>query len=71
MGRVCAVAEYHVPAYADIGTIDITLVDEKDDHVNPIGVKGVGEIPIVGVAASIANAVYHATGKRVRELPSR
>ena len=62
-------AEYHVPVNADIGSIDIVFVDEIDEHVNPIGVKGVGEIPIVGVAASIANAVYHATGKRVRELP--
>ena len=62
-------AEYHVPVNADIGRIDVTFVEEKDEHVNPIGVKGVGEIPIVGVAASVANAVYHATGKRVRDLP--
>jgi xanthine dehydrogenase YagR molybdenum-binding subunit len=62
-------AEYHVPVNADIGSIDIAFVDELDEHVNPIGVKGVGEIPIVGVAASVANAVYHATGKRVRDLP--
>jgi xanthine dehydrogenase YagR molybdenum-binding subunit len=46
-------------------------VDEHDEHVNPIGVKGAGEIGITGVAASIANAVYHATGKRVRDLPIR
>jgi xanthine dehydrogenase YagR molybdenum-binding subunit len=62
-------AEYHVPVNADIGSIDIAFVEENDPHVNPIGVKGVGEIPIVGVAASIANAIYHATGKRVRDLP--
>jgi xanthine dehydrogenase YagR molybdenum-binding subunit len=62
-------AEYHVPVNADIGKIDVMFVEESDPHVNPIGVKGVGEIPIVGVAASIANAVYHATGKRVRDLP--
>jgi xanthine dehydrogenase YagR molybdenum-binding subunit len=62
-------AEYHVPVNADIGSIDVVFVEENDPHVNPIGVKGVGEIPIVGVAASIANAVYHATGKRVRSLP--
>jgi xanthine dehydrogenase YagR molybdenum-binding subunit len=62
-------AEYHVPVNADIDTIDVTLVDEKDPYVNPIGVKGAGEIGITGVAAAIANAVYHATGKRVRELP--
>ncbi len=62
-------AEYHVPVNADIGSIDVTFVREDDAHVNPIGVKGVGEIPIVGVAGAIANAIYHATGKRVRDLP--
>jgi len=62
-------AEYHVPVNADIGSIDVTFVPEDDAHINPIGAKGVGEIPIVGVAASIANAVYHATGKRIRDLP--
>ncbi len=62
-------AEYQVPVNADIGTIDATLVDEHDAYVNPIGVKGGGEIGITGVAASLANAVYHATGKRVRDLP--
>jgi xanthine dehydrogenase YagR molybdenum-binding subunit len=64
-------AEYHVPVNADIGTIDVTFVEEQDAHVNPIGVKGAGEIGITGVAASIANAVFHATGKRVRDLPIR
>jgi len=64
-------AEYQVPVNADVGTIDVTFVDENDANVNPIGVKGAGEIGITGVAASIANAVYHATGKRVRELPIR
>jgi xanthine dehydrogenase YagR molybdenum-binding subunit len=64
-------AEYHVPVNADVGTIDVNFVDEKDEHVNPIGVKGAGEIGITGVAASIANAVYHATGVRVRDLPIR
>lgn len=62
-------AEYHVPVNADIGTIDTTLLDEHDPYLNPIGVKGAGEIGIVGVAPAIANAVYHATGKRVRDLP--
>jgi xanthine dehydrogenase YagR molybdenum-binding subunit len=62
-------AEYHVPVNADVGVIDATLVDEDDPHVSPIGAKGAGEIGITGVAASIANAVYHATGVRVRELP--
>ncbi len=63
--------EYHVPVNADVGRIDVHFVDEKDSHVNPIGVKGVGEVGITGVAASIANAVYHATGKRIRDLPIR
>jgi xanthine dehydrogenase YagR molybdenum-binding subunit len=62
-------AEYHVPVNADVGSIDVTLVDEVDPYVNPIGVKGIGEIGITGVAAAIANAVYNATGVRVRELP--
>jgi xanthine dehydrogenase YagR molybdenum-binding subunit len=64
-------AEYLLPVNADVGTIDVHFVDEPDANVNPIGVKGVGEIGITGVAASIANAVYHATGKRVRDLPIR
>jgi xanthine dehydrogenase YagR molybdenum-binding subunit len=64
-------AEYLVPVNADVGTIDVHFVDEQDEHVNPIGAKGAGEIGITGVAASIANAVYHATGKRVRDLPIR
>jgi len=64
-------AEYHVPVNADVGTIDVHFVDEKDAVVNPIGAKGAGEIGITGVAASIANAVFHATGTRVRDLPIR
>ena len=62
-------AEYHVPVNADIGTLDVSFVEENDPYVNPIGVKGIGEIGITGVAAAIANAVYNATGVRVRELP--
>ncbi len=70
-GRVmnADIAEYHVPVNADIQDIKVIFVDEPDDIINPLGVKGVGEIGIVGVAAAIANAVYHATGKRVRDLP--
>ncbi|HEY5060164.1 MAG TPA: xanthine dehydrogenase family protein molybdopterin-binding subunit [Gemmatimonadaceae bacterium] len=64
-------AEYHVPVNADVGTIDVHFVEEHDPYVNPIGVKGAGEIGITGVAASIANAVFHATGKRIRDLPVR
>jgi xanthine dehydrogenase YagR molybdenum-binding subunit len=62
-------ADYHVPINADVHAIDVIFVDEKDDEINPLGVKGVGEIGIVGTAAAIANAIYHATGKRVRDLP--
>jgi xanthine dehydrogenase YagR molybdenum-binding subunit len=62
-------AEYHVPVNADIGSIEVEVVDEDDPHVNPLGAKGIGEIGITGVAAAIANAVYHATGRRVRDLP--
>ena len=62
-------ADYHVPVHADVHAIDVIFVDEEDREINPLGVKGVGEIGIVGTAAAIANAVYHATGKRVRDLP--
>jgi xanthine dehydrogenase YagR molybdenum-binding subunit len=61
--------EYHVPVNADIGSIDVQVVEEDDRHVNPLGAKGIGEIGITGVAAAVANAVYHATGRRVRNLP--
>jgi xanthine dehydrogenase YagR molybdenum-binding subunit len=64
-------AEYLVPVNADVGTIDVHFVDENDFHVSTVGAKGVGEIGITGVAASIANAVFHATGKRIRDLPIR
>ncbi len=63
------IAEYHVPVNADVYDIDVIFVDEQDDFVNPMRIKGLGEIGIVGVAAAIANAVYHATGVRVRDLP--
>jgi xanthine dehydrogenase YagR molybdenum-binding subunit len=63
------IAEYHVPVNADVQDIEVIFVNEPDEIINPLGVKGVGEIGIVGVAAAIANAVYHATGKRVRDLP--
>jgi xanthine dehydrogenase YagR molybdenum-binding subunit len=62
-------AEYHVPVNADVGDIEIDFVDEHDSLVNPIGVKGIGEIGITGVAAAVSNAVYNATGVRVRDLP--
>jgi xanthine dehydrogenase YagR molybdenum-binding subunit len=63
------IAEYHVPVNADVHDIKVIFVDEPDQIVNPMGIKGLGEIGIVGVAAAIANAIYHATGKRVRDLP--
>lgn len=61
-------AEYHVPVNADVHDIEVILVEAHDKVVNPIGVKGLGEIGIVGTAV-IANAASHATGKRVRDLP--
>jgi xanthine dehydrogenase YagR molybdenum-binding subunit len=60
--------EYHVPVNADIHDLEVIFVDEED-KANPLGVKGLGEIGIVGVAAAISNAVFHATGKRIRHLP--
>ena len=62
-------AEYHVPVNADVHDIEVIFVKEEDDIVNPIGAKGIGEIGLVGVAAAIGNAIYNATGKRIRELP--
>lgn len=70
-GRVmnANLAEYLVPVHADVPATHAVLVEEVDHHVNEIGTKGIGEIGIVGAAAAIANAVYHATGKRIRDLP--
>ena len=62
-------AEYHIPVQADIQDIDVIFVDEPDPEVTPLGVKGLGEIGIVGTAGAVANAIFHATGKRVRSLP--
>ncbi|HKS63043.1 MAG TPA: xanthine dehydrogenase family protein molybdopterin-binding subunit [Xanthobacteraceae bacterium] len=62
-------AEYHVPVNADIHDIEVIFVDEPDEVINPLGIKGVGEIGVVGTAAAVANAIWHATGKRVRDLP--
>jgi xanthine dehydrogenase YagR molybdenum-binding subunit len=62
-------AEYHVPVNADVPSIEAILVDEHDEHVNALGVKGVGEIGITGTVGAIANAVWHATGVRVRSFP--
>ena len=62
-------ADYHVPTNLDVPEIDVSFVGEPDFNFNPIGARGMGEIGITGIAAAIANAVYHATGKRVRDLP--
>ncbi len=62
-------ATYHIAANADVGSIEVAWVEEEDPYVNPMGSKGIGELGIVGTAAAIANAVYHATGIRVRDLP--
>jgi xanthine dehydrogenase YagR molybdenum-binding subunit len=62
-------AEYHVPTNADVGMIDVGVVDDADPYIDALGARGIGEIGITGVAAAIANAVYHATGVRVRDLP--
>jgi xanthine dehydrogenase YagR molybdenum-binding subunit len=64
-----SLAEYHVPVDADVPDIDVIFVEERDTIVNPLGVKGLGELGIVGTAAAIANAVFHATGRRIRDLP--
>jgi xanthine dehydrogenase YagR molybdenum-binding subunit len=71
LGRIMNhnLAEYHVPVNADVEDLEVIFVEEHDEVVNPLGVKGLGEIGVVGVAAAIANAVFHATGKRVRDLP--
>jgi xanthine dehydrogenase YagR molybdenum-binding subunit len=64
-------ADYLVPVNLDTPRLDVHFVEEDDPHVNPLGVKGIGEIALVGTAPAIANAVFHATGKRLRELPIR
>jgi len=62
-------AEYHIPVNADIHDIDVVFVHEEDTEINPLGIKGLGEVGLLGVAAAVCNAVYHATGKRVRDMP--
>jgi xanthine dehydrogenase YagR molybdenum-binding subunit len=61
--------EYHIPVHADIHSLDVIFADERDNLINELGVKGIGEIGLVAMPAAIANAVFHATGKRIRKLP--
>ena len=63
--------EYLIPAHADVPVIDVAFVEDRDDQINVLGVKGLGELPATGVAPAIANAVHHATGRRIRDLPIR
>jgi xanthine dehydrogenase YagR molybdenum-binding subunit len=71
VGRIvnANLAEYHVPVSADIQEIDVTFVDHPDVNFNPLGIRGIGEIGITGVAGALSNAVFHATGRRIRDLP--
>jgi xanthine dehydrogenase YagR molybdenum-binding subunit len=62
-------AEYHVPVNADVEAVDVGFIEEDDTVFSPLGGRGIGEIGITGVAAAVANAVFHATGKRIRDLP--
>jgi xanthine dehydrogenase YagR molybdenum-binding subunit len=64
-------AEYHVPVNADLPSVEALMVEEDDPHVNALGIKGVGEIGITGSAGAVANAIWHATGVRVRRFPIR
>lgn len=63
--------EYHIPVHADVPQVEAMLIDEDDPTLNPLGIKGVGELGIVGMNAAVANAVFNATGRRVRRLPIR
>jgi xanthine dehydrogenase YagR molybdenum-binding subunit len=61
--------EYHIPVHADINELEVIFANEKDELINELGVKGVGEIGLVAMPAAIANAVFHATGRRINKLP--
>jgi xanthine dehydrogenase YagR molybdenum-binding subunit len=73
LARYCNadLAEYHVPVNRDVCDVTTVMLDEEDTLVNPLGIKGIGELGTTGLAAAIANAVYHATGVRIRKLPIR
>jgi xanthine dehydrogenase YagR molybdenum-binding subunit len=71
VGRVvnANLAEYHVPVHTDTLEFDIDFINEPDPYMTDLGARGIGEIGIVGASAAVANAIFHATGKRVRDLP--
>jgi xanthine dehydrogenase YagR molybdenum-binding subunit len=62
-------AEYHIPVHADINELDVLFVQENDEIINELGIKGVGEVGLVAMPPAIANAIYHATGKRINQFP--
>lgn len=62
-------ADYHIPVHLDVPEIDVHFIGKPDPHISLIGARGTGEIGIIGVAVAIANAVFNATGKRLRDLP--
>jgi xanthine dehydrogenase YagR molybdenum-binding subunit len=62
-------ADYNVPVNADLPKVEVHFIDKEDLQIDPMGAKGLGEVGLVGLTAAVANAVYHATGKRVRQLP--
>ena len=62
-------AEYHIPVNLDVPQLDVLFVDERDDHANPIQAKGIGELGISGAGAAVTNAIFNATGIRVRDYP--
>lgn len=62
-------ADYHIATHSDVPEIEVHFIEMEDPHVNPLGVKSIGEIGNTGSAAAVANAIFHATGRRVRELP--
>ena len=70
-GRIVTrdLAQYLVPVHADIPEIEVQFIDRPDPYISPLGARGIGEIGVTGMAAAIANAIYNATGKRVRDLP--